>query len=175
LLALILVITEVPNNMKNIKLIFIITILMGIISCEKDEEPQTFLVDDLVGDYINTEWTFHLNECDDYSRCEWVFDTIYMHNPKYNIKIIRVENDKIEIYWGDSKIYAINFTKATNGIFGQIPLQNQLLTGEIRPFEGYHKWGSYPDFYSICYQDGLIDMYYIVDEIMLVNIQGVKQ
>lgn len=139
-----------------------------LFSCEKEEIPDP-LVKNLVGNYVNAEWAvWGWNY-------EWVYYTEYKDNPRYNIQIEQVGPDKVEVYFlNNGKFYAINFKEASNGIYGQIPLQTQSWAGEIGTFEGYGQWILDGEYYSISYQDGIIDLYYILDGVLLINIQGVK-
>lgn len=159
--------------MKTIITVLFIPFLL--FSCEKEEipDPQTLLVRKLVGTYINTEWTVFTWSCG--YDCKWVYYDEYKDRPEYNITIEQVEEDKVEVHFLNSgKFYAIDFKEASNGIYGQIPLQTQSFGGEIGTFEGYGQWILDGEYYSISYQDGIIDLYYILDGVLLINIQGVK-
>lgn len=175
----------ISTNTPNLKLskmrksiipfIFLIFLLSLIVSCEKEEDPQKELIKNLVGDYIDTEWTIYTVECV-ITYCEWVADTLITDDPGYNFKIVQIENNKIEIILSDgAKLYAQNFIQASNAIAGQIPLQNQNFYGDIMAVKGYEKWTFDNEYYSISYQNNIIDIYFILEDAVLFNIQGIKK
>lgn len=151
------------------KLLALSLIVFALLACEKDEDPS--IASEVVGTFNNIEGSGYI-----IGDGVWEFLEDIDADASDNIKITEVSNNSVLLDFGDGEFIEVsNLTKATNGIFGKILFQNRQMFGEIVEVTGYQEWEIEDEGYSFMFDNDIISTSFIMDEILLIDVQAIKK